>query len=384
MQTSLTIPYKEILNIVTLVQATFFSCVLLTPRFNKNRSNQILLVTLLIFATVKFDQIFQLMGGLEAYPQYGFVFVPIQWLLTPSLYLFIKARVTKNFHFDRKQLIHVIPAFFVFIYFYFSYYQFSTNQKLLLIQSGAFTNILHSLIIPVVSDCIQLGYLWMAYSTLRSYGFQLKRWFARVDNVDYSGLNYVIFLWAVVFIFHLLIIIFVNLKLEMWIIFIIYQSLNTLHFLIVNVLSITAFVTFIESPVAFSPPVPQEKYLHSQQTANERQTLFHRTQKELLRNKQYLDPNISLSILADIMIVTPRDLSEAINSESDMNFYSFINALRIKEAQHLLKSNLDMLVLDIAFKVGFNSKSPFNSLFKSTTGMTPSKYRQELKKNYSK
>jgi len=92
----------------------------------------------------------------------------------------------------------------------------------------------------------------------------------------------------------------------------------------------------------------------------------------------YKDPNLTIKTLASKMVVSPRILSEIINDELGKNFNEFINEYRIKEARRILK-NTDTRhrsIIDIAYDVGYNSKSAFNRTFKYFTRMTPSQFRK--------
>ena len=72
-----------------------------------------------------------------------------------------------------------------------------------------------------------------------------------------------------------------------------------------------------------------------------------------------------------------KHLSYIINDKFNLNFYDFINKYRIEESkQYLNKSSNIKTVLEIAYKVGFNSKTTFNSAFKKYTDMTPSEFRK--------
>jgi ligand-binding sensor domain-containing protein/AraC-like DNA-binding protein len=97
----------------------------------------------------------------------------------------------------------------------------------------------------------------------------------------------------------------------------------------------------------------------------------------VMQNKNiYLEPDLNLNKLADIIIVKPNYLSQVINQFHQQNFYEFINTYRIEEAKRLLRETT-LKVEAVAYDSGFNSLSTFNSVFKKTTQMTPSQYRRK-------
>jgi len=95
-------------------------------------------------------------------------------------------------------------------------------------------------------------------------------------------------------------------------------------------------------------------------------------------HKPYLDGEITLSQLADLVGCTSNNLSQVINSELEKTFFDFINTYRIKEAKrYLLASESEKItILAIALESGFNSKSAFYTAFKKEIGMTPSEYKK--------
>ena len=96
------------------------------------------------------------------------------------------------------------------------------------------------------------------------------------------------------------------------------------------------------------------------------------------QDKIYLQPNLSLKHLSQLLKIHPNHLSRIINQRFEMSFNDFINRYRINEAKQLLlqvdeeKRN----ILQIMYDTGFYSKSVFNTAFKKFTGMTPSEFKR--------
>ena len=73
-----------------------------------------------------------------------------------------------------------------------------------------------------------------------------------------------------------------------------------------------------------------------------------------------------------------QELSFVINESKQKSFNDYVNSWRVEETKRLLSQadKQDLGLLEIAFDAGFNSKATFNRVFKQTTGLTPSEYRQ--------
>lgn len=99
---------------------------------------------------------------------------------------------------------------------------------------------------------------------------------------------------------------------------------------------------------------------------------------ELIAAKFYTKVGVSLSDTAKMLDTNTKYLSLFINDRFDCNFTSFLNELRIEEAQGFLRNtDYDYLTIEvISQKSGFNSKGAFNAAFKKETGMTPSLYKK--------
>lgn len=103
----------------------------------------------------------------------------------------------------------------------------------------------------------------------------------------------------------------------------------------------------------------------------------------MIEERLFLDPEISLSSLADKLKICTHKLSLSINARSGKNFYHYVNGFRIEEAKRLLaKSDMKTISIeDIAFMSGFNTRATFYSAFKKQVNQTPTEYLTHLSKN---
>jgi AraC-like DNA-binding protein len=103
-----------------------------------------------------------------------------------------------------------------------------------------------------------------------------------------------------------------------------------------------------------------------------------RIEMHLVSKKPYLNHTLTLHDLAEDTGIDQRIISQVINSHWNQNFFSFINAYRVREAKVLLDNfnQHKSTMLGISFDAGFNSKTAFYDAFKKHTGMTPTEYRK--------
>ncbi|MDR2236907.1 MAG: helix-turn-helix domain-containing protein [Chryseobacterium sp.] len=94
------------------------------------------------------------------------------------------------------------------------------------------------------------------------------------------------------------------------------------------------------------------------------------------RQKPYLESELNLIRLSELLSVSTHHLSYVINTGFGKNFFQYVNEYRIEHAKHLLKdANSKLSILGIAYESGFNSKTSFNTTFKKLTNHTPSEYK---------
>lgn len=100
----------------------------------------------------------------------------------------------------------------------------------------------------------------------------------------------------------------------------------------------------------------------------------------LIDEKRFLNPTLSLEMLAKELQLSKSHLSRIINTELGTSFSEYINSLRVEEAKmHLQNPEFSKYtVVAIGLEAGFSSKTTFNNAFKKFTGFTPSQYRKTV------
>ncbi|MGB5980719.1 MAG: AraC family transcriptional regulator [Nonlabens sp.] len=109
--------------------------------------------------------------------------------------------------------------------------------------------------------------------------------------------------------------------------------------------------------------------------------LFSKVCNYLEQTRIYIENDIHLERLANLIEVHPKTLSTEINS-NNLNFNQLINNYRVEEVKKMLAdSKYEKYTIEtLGQEVGFNSKSVFYAAFKKVTGMTPSQYKKKLLK----
>lgn len=100
-------------------------------------------------------------------------------------------------------------------------------------------------------------------------------------------------------------------------------------------------------------------------------------QRLCAEEKIYLNPELSCNDLAKA-VGTNRTYMSLWFREHGTTFNDYINSLRLKQAEHLLRTT-DENILTIGSRSGFNHPNTFRNVFKEYFGCTPKDYRKKLK-----
>jgi AraC-like DNA-binding protein len=127
--------------------------------------------------------------------------------------------------------------------------------------------------------------------------------------------------------------------------------------------------TFLEGPII--------KYQKSSLLEAQKNEILEAIIAQMQTEKYFKKSTASLSGLSKTIHQSSHHVSQVINEKLNQSFFEFIASYRIEEAKIILKSDIGkkLTIVEIAERVGYNSKSAFNTTFKKITTQTPSAYR---------
>lgn len=129
-------------------------------------------------------------------------------------------------------------------------------------------------------------------------------------------------------------------------------------------------------PVYFDPEA-------SFSDSSEDSSVLSKLNQIMVDEKRYLDSELNATSLATELGISRQSLSMLISAAFGVNFSEYINQYRILEAQRLLadEANRKYTIAAISNLCGFKTDRTFYNAFRSITGVTPTYYIEQLRKN---
>jgi AraC-like DNA-binding protein len=354
----------ESIYYIGIVQA-WFAALLVYRKPNKGAADNLLMVWLTI---IGLEMLYSLLNLQYFNWLPDLIIIPLSY--GPFLYFYAKLLVSKKPILPKSFHLHLIPAYgFVFISIIWGKrididaVNFFQKGAITWLALGNFSFFLLSMFF----------YWWVVFGLIKKHNQTLNDHFSyRSDAIRLTWLKTVA-LWILAG--------FIGSAITFFIFFI--QSIfpfNPIEIFHLGLLIFTFSISYygIHQPVLFqrkpvtTPPShyePKDSIIYSD--------IGQRLKELMIRNKPYLNNELTIQDLTDQLNQSPGVISTHLNKELGVNFFSYINGFRIEEAKLRLSTpkHRNDTLLAIAFDSGFNSKSSFNTLFKKSTGMTPSEFR---------
>ncbi len=91
-------------------------------------------------------------------------------------------------------------------------------------------------------------------------------------------------------------------------------------------------------------------------------------------DKGFASPELGVNHLSEKLGYSPNYLGNAFKRAYGLSIADYIGRVRVAEAKRLMDQT-DLMVYEIAFRVGFDDQHYFSKTFKKYAGVTPSEYR---------
>jgi AraC-like DNA-binding protein len=374
--------FSDILFVLVLFLLFFISIFLFTSDKGKRISN-ILIGGFFLAVFLNLADSFLLLKRIYfEYPAFAGWGSTLLLICGPLIFLYTKSVLYKDFDLSAKKFFHFLPFLVLFLFTEIGYLSVNDEKKLAILNGIVERKIPGY--VYFTSSVIYLHffvYLFISLRLTKGYELVASNQFSESKKITLNSLKTTV--W---FFLALMVLSAINSYLSL-------QSLREVYFVIfvVIIFLLLAFIIFVlfralRNPEIFS--VLQEKEIEeaiqipkavSPPYENEKKKILDRLQQHMQSEKPYLEPELTLDELANQLSIKPKMLSQTINEMLQQNFFEFVNNYRIEEAKRLLTNPKDkkITVLEVMYEVGFNSKSSFNTLFKKTTGITPSEFKKK-------
>lgn len=91
---------------------------------------------------------------------------------------------------------------------------------------------------------------------------------------------------------------------------------------------------------------------------------------------------LTLAETAKHCAVSPEHLSRVFKKETGFGFNEYLNILRLKKAEAILKSGSEKNISQVSLLCGFNDSNYFSTAYKKNYGIPPSKVKQQEENEY--
>ena len=301
------------------------------------------------------------------------------WIEGPLLLWYTRSLLYIDFKLHLSDILYVFPAVFYIIYSLTTFHSWEVAEQINYIDHYL------DLKAPSVPHLLEAtrGIIFVCFAVMSLIEVyrarnQVHHRYSNIEKDNFAWLAILIIAFIILRVWILLIVViaFIEPHLDDDLFDTLGLSGNYLMFLVINVL---IFFSITRSAI-FAGKLSRLD-LHSENEAIDIDPeLTERIQRHMDNGKPYLNHYLNLDELANQLSMHPRALSMAIKHNFNTNFYEFINSYRIDESKRLFQDSQYnyRTIIEILSDAGFNSKATFNSIFKKTTGMTPTQYRRSI------
>ncbi|WP_166921213.1 helix-turn-helix domain-containing protein [Flavobacterium poyangense] len=355
---------------------TAFLVFILISKKNKSTADKIL--ALWLFFTGFHLSLFYLHFN-DHYIKFPFLLgleLPLPLIQGPFLYLYTTALTSPNQK-RKYAFLHFIPFLIAFLVL-IPFFSLPFEKRISIFKNGGkgYEDLITILYASILLSGIV--YAFLSLNKLSKHRKNITDQFSFTEKINLTWLRYLIFGLVIIW----LVVIFSD---DRYIF-----SVVVFYLFFIGYFGIKQVGIFTNQPLPVNNPpekisieseptenqLEKVKYEKSGLGADELQSIHQKLTAMMQKEKQFKNPDLTLTELSQTLNVHPNILSQVINSVEQKNFYDYINCHRVEEFKNLIQlpENQKYTLLSLAFECGFNSKTAFNRNFKKATGVSPSEY----------
>ena len=355
----------EIIFLFFSFQALIMAIFFFFKKKGDKTANRILGVYLLLFSfNITYNVLYwsKLLFEVSSIHLYGIL--ANLWISYPPLIYLYTRRVVEGKRFRLKDIIHAVPTI-AMISFHIPFYILTAKEK----QEVLFNRALGEYVINLkynfdITIILMIFYTVLTYLSFKNkeLGRNKNRWITWLLG---SFACYVLAMTSYYVLSRL-------------------GLITTAHdyFITYTLILFVGLVTYfglvqpdVFNGLSMDKVLPFKKYKNTGLTKSHSLELKNSLLACMKTRKPYLDSNLRLDDLSQMLNLSRHHTSQIINEHFDTNFFDFINGYRIEEAKSLLLHDQNLNITDVIYTSGFNNRVSFYNTFKKHTGMTPGQFK---------
>lgn len=321
--------------------------------------------------------------GFDGHPHLLGLGAPLPFLFGPLLWIYVVALTRPVERFDPRWLLHALPFAGDVLFLSLTFYLEQPATKVALARaadSGRASPAFH--VVGVLGAVQAFVYLALAWRELERYGVKMRAWYSDLWRAELRWLRSLLAVnagvWAIVLLSAVLRLFGRGPVVPGGVV----QLGSALAIFVTGYVGLWQPELTRKAAAAAPPPPPQApapKYGRNRLEEDEARALVAKLASLMERERLHENPALTLPMLAEALGVPPHTASQILNVYVGKSFFLYVNGLRVEALQRALSdpSNAGRGILDLAYAVGFSSKSTVNSFFKKLTGTTPTAFREE-------
>ncbi|WP_108804347.1 AraC family transcriptional regulator [Aquimarina sp. Aq107] len=370
--------------LLLLVLQAFIFAFLLLVRYFKKKHISALILSLLIFIT-GYHRTSYTIGFMDWYDTFqntkiNYWLIALSLAIGPLLYFYIKSITTSNFKFRKKDFLHFIPVCLYIVYKISIFIYDAAQPGFEDTQNGYLKVFLDEKyvgpLIGVVENLQMLLYLAFTIQLYYVYRKKIQHFFSNTYSLELNWIRNFLFIYSFLFLYSLFqgvigsVITELHWTQRWW-----YHFFTAVAIIYIGIKGYFTDTSKLNN-LNFSVSVKETTSTLSTELSSDVIRNKKKIKEFMSEEKPFLNPDLNLTQLSQMLKIPASIISETINSGFDKNFNDFVNSYRVKEVQKMLKEGKQqqLSLLGIAYECGFNSKATFNRVFKKLTNTSPSQY----------